>query len=103
MMAPKARKALEQASAALRARDLKKAQEFLDRAKKLAPPQPDVHYLQGVVYFQQQDLAAARKSLETAVSFFPLHGQAQAALGVVLYGLGEYATAITALEKAKDP
>ena len=48
IMAPKARKELELAAAALNAGDLKKAQEHLDRAKKLAPGQPDVHYMQGL-------------------------------------------------------
>jgi tetratricopeptide (TPR) repeat protein len=100
VMSPKARKELEDAGAALRVNDFKRAQEHLDRAKKLAPGQPDVHYMQGLIYFQQQNFAAARTSLETAVSLFPQHGDAQAALGVALYRLNEYPAAVAALEKA---
>jgi tetratricopeptide (TPR) repeat protein len=102
VMSPKARKELEAAGAALRANDIKKAQEHLDLAKKLAPGQPDVHYMQGLIYFQQQNYAAARASLETAVTLFPQHGDAQGALGVALYRLGEYAAAAAALEKAVE-
>jgi len=100
VMAPKARKDLEQAAAALRANDLKKAQEHLDRAKKLAPGHPNVHYLQGLIYFEQQNAAAAKTSLETAVNLYPGHAAAFASLGAVLYRLGDFANAVTALDKS---
>lgn len=102
VMAPKARKELEQAGAALRANDLKKAQEHLDRAKKLAPGHPVVHYLQGLIYFQQQNAAAARTSLETAVNLYPGHAGAQAALGATLYRLGDLTAAVAALDKSVE-
>lgn len=102
LMSPKAHKALEAAAAALRMNDLKKAQEHLDRAKQLAPGQPEVHYLQGLIYFQQQNFSAARASLESAVAQFPKYGDAQGALGVALYRLGEYSAAVAALEKAVE-
>jgi len=102
VMAPKARKALEQAATALRANDLKKAQAQLDVTKKLAPNHPEVHYLQGLIYFQEQNYAAARASLETAINFYPQHAGALASLGATLYHLGDSTGAVAALNKAVE-
>lgn len=100
VMAPKARKELDQAGQALRANNLKAAQDHLDLAKKLAPGHPDVHYLQGLIYLEQQNAVEARKSLETAVSLYPAHAGALASLGVALYRLGNFADAASSLDKA---
>ncbi len=102
VMAPKARKELEQAGQALRANDLKKAQEHLDIAKKFAPAHPDILYLQGLIYFEKQDTANARASLEAAINLYPSHAGALASLGAVLYFLGNYADAVTSLDKSVE-
>jgi len=101
VMAPKARKEFEQA-AALLANDLKKAQAHLDLAKKLAPGHPEVHYLQGLIYFQEQNNAGARASLETAINLYPQHAGALASLGATLYRLEDFTGAVTALDKAVE-
>ena len=102
IMAPKARKALEQAATALRENDLKKAQAQLNVTKKLSPNHPEVHYLQGLIYFQEQNNAGARASLETAINFYPKHAGALASLGATLYRLGDFPAAVAALDKAVE-
>jgi len=102
VMAPKARKELEQAATALRANDLNKAQAHLDLVKKLAPSHPEVHYLQGLIYFQEQNNTAARTSLETAINLYPQHAGALASLGATLYRLEDFTGAVAALNRAVE-
>lgn len=102
VLAPKARKELEQAGTQLRANDLKKAQAHLDAAKKLAPGHPDVFYLQGLIYLEQENNAGARASLETAIHLYPQHAGALASLGATLYRLEDFTGAVAALNKAVE-
>ncbi len=102
VLAPKARKELEQAGTELRANDLKNAQAHLDAAKKLAPGHPDVFYLQGLIYLEQENNAGARASLETAINLYPQHAGALASLGATLYRLKDFAGAVAALNKAVE-
>ena len=75
-----------------------------------ATQQPDDHadvsgaakaaYDQGWAAWQQGDLKAARVDFAKAVQLAPAIEQGHSALGVVLYGLGEYGPAIVELETA---
>ncbi len=100
ILAPKARKEVDQGLDALRGNNLKEAQKRLDRAAELAPGHPDVFYLLGVLYVRLNDLTRARSALEKATQLDPNHARALAALGTVLSNQGEYAAAIPILEKA---
>jgi tetratricopeptide (TPR) repeat protein len=101
-LAPKARKELEEAGTALHSKDLKKAQAHLDLAKKIAPGHPDVFYLQGLVYFEQQNNTGAREALESAINLYPQHAAALASLGATLYRLENFTGAVAALNKAVE-
>ncbi len=100
LLAPKAKKELEEVAAALRANDLKKARQHLDKVRKLAPGHPDVAYLEGILFLQQHDAAQARVFLERAVNIYPEHAAAQSALGTLLFQQNDCAAAMAALEKA---
>jgi len=102
MLAPKARKEVDQGLDALRANDLKEAQKRLGRAAELAPGHPDVFYLLGVLYIQLNEFAKARSALEKATQLDPNHARALAALGTVLSNQGEYHAAIPMLKKAME-
>jgi Flp pilus assembly protein TadD len=102
ILAPKARKEVEQGLDALRGDNLKEAQKRLERAAELAPGHPDVFYLLGVLYVRLNDLAKARSALEKATQLDPNHARALAALGTVLSNQGEYAAAIPTLKKAAE-
>jgi tetratricopeptide (TPR) repeat protein len=102
ILAPKARKEVDQGLDALRANDLKEAQKRLGRAAELAPGHPDVFYLLGVLYIRLNEFAKARSALEKATQLDPNHARALAALGTVLSNQGEYPTAIPMLKKAME-
>ena len=100
LLAPKARRELEKGLESLRANNLKEAQARLERAHKLAPNHPDVHYLLGLLFIKQDDANRARTHLEKATSLMPSHVFAQSTLGILLANLGENEPAIRALEQA---
>ncbi len=100
ILAPTAKKEVEQGLEALRVNNLKEAQRRLGRAAELAPGHPDVSYLLGVLYVRLDDLAKARSALEKATQLDPNHARALAALGTVLSNQGEYAAAIPMLKRA---
>lgn len=100
ILAPKARKEVDQGLEALRVNNLKEAQRRLERAAELAPGHPDVFYLLGVLYIRLDDFAKARGALEKATQLDPKHARALAALGTVLSNHGEYAAAIPMLKRA---
>ncbi|MFY9532041.1 MAG: tetratricopeptide repeat protein [Candidatus Acidiferrales bacterium] len=102
VLAPKARKEMEQGLEALRTNDLKEARKRLDRAVALAPGHPDVLYLLGVLYVKLNDLPHAQSTLEKATQLDPNHPRALAALGTVLSNEGEYAKAIPLLRRAVE-
>ena len=102
VLAPKARKELEQGLDDLRGNNLKGAQQRLERAAKLAPGHPDVFYLLGVLYVRLNDSAQARSALEKATQLDPKHARALAALGTVLSNQGEYTKAIPLLTRAVE-
>jgi len=100
VLAPKARKALDEALEALRKDDLEKAQKHLDAARKLAPNDPEVSYLYGVLAVKRNNLAEAQSHLERAVAILPRQGSAWAVLGVVFLRRNDTAKAISSLEQA---
>ncbi|HXJ89088.1 MAG TPA: tetratricopeptide repeat protein [Candidatus Binatia bacterium] len=100
ILAPKAKKAVDEGLQALSKDNLGEAQKQASKAISLAPGHPDVLYLQGVVFLKQRDWAKAREVLEKATQVDPTHANALAALGMALCDEGKYETAIGPLEKA---
>jgi tetratricopeptide (TPR) repeat protein len=81
VLAPKARKALEKGAQALAAGKLEEAQKFIGEAIKLAPANPDVLYLQGMLYMEQSNWEQAQTTLEQASRMDPNQPRLLAALG----------------------
>lgn len=100
LLAPKARKAVDQGLQALSASNLGEAQKQASKAMRLAPGHPDVLYLQGVVLLKQRDWAKAQEILEKATQIDPSHANAFAGLGMALCDQGKYEAAVVPLEKA---
>jgi len=100
VLAPKAKKAVDDGFDALAANNLSRAQKHANQAMSLAPGHPDVLYLQGVVLLKQRDWAKAQKVLEKATQVDPSHANAFSALGMALCDQGKYDAAIVPLEKA---
>jgi TolA-binding protein len=100
LLAPKAKKALDQASQSLSADKLSEADKHMNEAVRLAPGHPDVLYLEGVLLLKQRQWAKAREVLEKSTQLDPGHAQAFAALGMALCDQGKYDAAIAPLEKS---
>ncbi len=100
LLAPKARREMEKALAALEKNDLKEAHSRLDKLARMAPAHPDVNYLLGILHLKLAETQAARAYLGKALRLQPNHVSAQLALGGLLYGQQEFAAAIPLLEGA---
>ena len=100
LLAPKAKKAVDEAFAALSSDNMTKAQRHASQAVHLAPGHPDVLYLQGVIFLKERDWSKAQEVLEKATQIDPFHGNAFAALGMALCDQGKYDAAVAPLEKA---
>lgn len=100
VLAPKAKKAVDEGLRALGANNLAEAEKHAGQALRLAPGHPDVLYLQGVIFLKQRDWSKAQNILEKAVQVDPSHANAFGALGMALCDQGKYEAAIAPLEKA---
>jgi tetratricopeptide (TPR) repeat protein len=100
LLAPKAKKAVDDGLQALGANHLAEAQKQASQAMRLAPAHPDVLYLQGVILLKQRDWSRAQDVLEKALQIDPSHANALAALGMALGNQGKYEAAVAPLEKA---
>jgi tetratricopeptide (TPR) repeat protein len=100
LLAPKARKAVDEGLQSLAADNLEEAQKQATKAMRLAPGHPDVLYLQGVVFLKQHDWSKAQEVLQRATQIDPSHANAFAALGMALCDQAKYETAVAPLEKA---
>jgi predicted Zn-dependent protease len=100
ILAPKAREALDKGMQALREDRLNEAAEALDEVLKLAPNNPNVLYMQGLLNLKKHDWAKAQSVLEKATQIDPNSARALAALGMALCNQKKYAEAIPPLEKS---
>jgi len=100
LLAPKAKKAVDEGVRAVAADHLDEAQKNSTKASLLAPGHPDVLYLQGLVLWKLRDYPKAQEVLEKATQMDSSHARAFAALGVVLCNQGKYESAVAPLEKA---
>lgn len=100
ILAPKAQLELSKGLDALHKNELKEAQLHLEEANRLAPTNPEVLHLLGVLYARMGDLPRAQSVLEKALQVNPHHQRSLSALGVVLSNEAKYAEAIPKLEEA---
>jgi Flp pilus assembly protein TadD len=100
VLAPKAREALDKALRALKQNKLIDADKYIREAMHLAPGNPDVLYVQGVVNLKQQNWKQAQTVLEKATQLDPTSARSFAALGMALCDEGNYDAAIAPLTKS---
>jgi Flp pilus assembly protein TadD len=100
ILAPKAKEALGKGIRALRDGKLQEAEKALDEAIKLAPNNPDVLYVLGVLDLKKRDWTKAQSVLEKVTQLEPNSARALAALGMALCNQQKYAEAIPPLEKS---
>ena len=76
------------------------ARAHLDKAAKMAPGNPDVQYLSGMLEYYQQHYDLARTKLEAVVAINPTHERALLTLGEIELRSGQASQATQTLEKA---
>ena len=100
ILAPKAKEALDKGKQALRDDKLDEAEKALDQAVELAPNNPNVLYVQGLLDLKKHEWIKAQGVLQKATQMEPNSARALAALGMALCNQKKYAEAISPLEKS---
>ena len=99
LLAPKAKEALEKGASALQEGRLEEAQKHIGEAAKLAPGNPEVLYVQGMLYMKQSNWEQAQTVLEKANQLAPNQPHLLAALGMNFGNQKKYEESILLLEK----
>ena len=100
ILAPKAKKEVDEGLHALANDHLGDAQKHATQAMQLAPGHPDVLYLQGIVFLKRREWDKAQDSLQKATQLDPSDASAFGALGMALCNQAKYDIAIPPLEKS---
>jgi tetratricopeptide (TPR) repeat protein len=100
VLAPKAREALGKGLRALKESKIEEADKYVGEAARLAPENPDVLYVQGVLSLKKRNWAEAKVSLEKATQLDPHSARAFAALGMAFCDAGDHEAAVRTLEKS---
>jgi Flp pilus assembly protein TadD len=100
VLAPKAKEALDKGLRALKENKMAEAEKYLGEAVRLAPGNPDVLYMQGVLNLKRHEWEQARVVLEKATQIDPNSARAFAALGMALCDEANYDAAVAPLEKS---
>ena len=100
IMSPRLQAEIDKALDKFRRRQYDAAREHLEKAAKMAPGNPDVPYLLGLLEYQLEHCDAARTKFEAAISLYPAHVKAYVALGELQIHTGHPAEAVQSLEKA---
>jgi Flp pilus assembly protein TadD len=100
VLAPKAKEELVKGLKAIGENKLDDAQKHVSEAMKLAPGNPEVLYVQGVLFLKQGHLVEAQSVLEKSSQIDPTQARVFAALGMALCNQKKYAEAVPPLEKA---
>ena len=102
ILAPKAQEALDKGMQALRDDNLAEAEKSLAQSLTLAPNNPRVLYVQGLLDLKKHEWTKAQIALEKSTQMEPNSARALAALGMALCNQKKYAEAIPPLEKSLE-
>ena len=105
VLSPKLQKELSKAVEALHANNLDAAQKHLDAAYRLAPSNPEVNYMRGLLADRQGNLASAQANWEKTIGLDPKHNLALLGLAAILARRADFAGARGYLERVlqSDP
>jgi len=99
-MTPKLQSEIDKAVTKMRRQQFDDARQYFEKAAKIAPGNPDVQYMWGMLEYYQQHFDVARTKFETAVSINPNHERALVLLGEMQLRDKQSAQAVQTLEKA---
>jgi TolA-binding protein len=101
-LAPAVQKELQKSLELMKQGKFDEARKHLQKAQKMAPSNPDILYMMGVLDYTAKDLPAARKQFEAVVRNYPTHERSLMMLGQMQFDAKEYKEARATLEKAVD-
>jgi tetratricopeptide (TPR) repeat protein len=100
ILAPEAQKAFTKGTQALREGKLDEAEKELSKAANLAPANPDILYVQGMLYLRRRNWEKAESVLQKSNQIEPNQARVLSALGMALCNEQNYEKAIAVLEKS---
>src|SRR5580693_1570689 len=78
------------------------ARSQFEKAAKMAPANPDIQYLLGMVEYSQEHFDAARAKFQAALSIYPSHERSLLALGELQIRAGDDAGAVPHAARAAE-
>jgi Flp pilus assembly protein TadD len=99
-MTPKLQSEIDKAVTKMRRQQFDESRQHFEKAAKIAPGNPDIQYMWGMLEYYQQHFDLARTKFETAVSINPNHERALVLLGEIQLRDKQPAQAVQTLEKA---
>jgi len=99
-LVPAVQKELQKSLEAMQQKKYDEARKHLEKARKMAPSNPDIQYMMGVLDYTVKDLPAARQQFEAVVASYPMHERSLMMLGQMQFEAKEYKEASATLEKA---
>jgi TolA-binding protein len=102
VMTPDLQRELDKSLFALRQSKYEEARKHLEKAHKMAPSNPDVLYLMGMIDYTAKDIPAARKQFQSVLASYPSHQRSLIMLGQIQLDSGENNDACLTLQKAVE-
>ena len=102
IVTPKLQSEIDKGMENLRREKYDAAREHFEKAAKMAPANPDVQYLLGLLEYRQQHLEEAQVKFQNALAIYPSHERSLVALGELLMRAGKPAEAAESLQKAYE-
>jgi tetratricopeptide (TPR) repeat protein len=99
-MTPKLQSEIDKAVTKMRRQQFDESRQHFEKAAKIAPGNPDIQYMWGMLEYYQQHFDLARTKFEAAVSLNPNHERALVSLGEIQLREKQSAQAVQTLEKA---
>jgi tetratricopeptide (TPR) repeat protein len=99
-LAPEAQKVLNRGMEALRKGKLDEAEKELNKVARLAPANPNVLYIRGILYLMKRDWKKAESELQESNQIQPNQAPVLSALGMALCNEEKYEEAIPVLQKS---
>ena len=93
-------KDIDKSLEAMNKNHLDDSRKHLAKAAAIAPQNPDVQYLLGMVEYRQNNLDAARLKFESVISRYPAHERALVALAELQLKTNQFAAAAQTLQRA---
>src|SRR5262250_3748437 len=100
VLTPKLQKEMDRAVAAIREKKYAEARKYLQAASKLAPSNPDIEYLMGMVDYAERNLESAGVHFKKALELAPGHERTLVSLGQLQLERKDYKKSAGNLETA---